>query len=443
MDKATLNIPAQTGDDSLALIALRELSFTWKPALPSLFRSKPSSVHYDLTSSTRLEASSSDKPLDLECSLQSIQTQVQHLEDREETILYLAYGSNLCRETFQGRRGIKPISAINVIVPDLRLTFDLPGFPYAEPCFANSGPRDASKDGNRQSIKTTEVYDEKSPLLRSEEPTPLPPHYHKDAWTKGLIGTVYEVTPSDYAHIIATEGAGSSYHDILIPCHPLSTNPSDTVPTHPTTKVFYAHTLYAPPSTPPPPGSPLPPPSAPSSGDRLRRPDGSYAQPSARYLNLITSGAAERDLPTEYCDYLSTIHPYTPTTAAQRMGAFIFLSLWSPIITFVFALNAVFGDEKTGRSPSWVALLASGVFKGVWASYDGWFLGVFGDGERSLGDGGRDKDGDGDDEKEGKALEERLRRAGLIGREDRGMVEESGSGGYGAVVETEKGRGSV
>jgi len=280
------------------------------------------------------------------------------------------------------------------------------------------------------------VYDEKSPLLPSnpsDNPTPSHPPYHKDAWTKGLIGTVYEVTPSDYAHIIATEGGGSSYHDILIACHPLSSNAADTVPMQPTTPAFLAHTLYAPPSTAPPPGSPLPPPSNPNEGDRLRRPDGSYAQPSVRYLHLITSGAEERDLPTEYRTYLSTIHPYTASTAAQRMGAFIFLSLWSPIITLVFALNAVFGDAQTGRSPAWVAVLAGAVFKGVWASYDGWFLGVFGDGERSLCDGGRDRDedGDGDGDGEGEKLLERARRAGFVKEDERG----SERVGYGAVGE--------
>src|SRR5262245_9154043 len=47
-------------------------------------------------------------------------------EEKGKSVLYLAYGSNLCNETFRGVRGIKPLSQINVVVPSLRLTFDLP-----------------------------------------------------------------------------------------------------------------------------------------------------------------------------------------------------------------------------------------------------------------------------------------------------------------------------
>ena len=33
---------------------------------------------------------------------------------------------------------------MGVFVPELRLTFDLPGIPYAEPCFAGTQYRDPS-----------------------------------------------------------------------------------------------------------------------------------------------------------------------------------------------------------------------------------------------------------------------------------------------------------
>ncbi|KAI7198557.1 hypothetical protein KC316_g11445 [Hortaea werneckii] len=81
---------------------------------------------------------------------------------KKESVLYLAYGSNLSNETFRGNRGIKPLSQINVQVPSLRLTFDLPGIPYAEPCFANSGSRDPDNDPTKPPTKD---YTEKTPLL--------------------------------------------------------------------------------------------------------------------------------------------------------------------------------------------------------------------------------------------------------------------------------------
>jgi hypothetical protein len=113
--------------------------------------------------------------------------------EKDKTVLYLAYGSNLCDETFLGRRGIKPISQTNVLVPELRLTFDLPGVPYNEPCFANTARRDP-----------TESLEEETRMLGADTAD-----YRKDRWKKGLVGTVYEVSLKDYAHIIATEGGGA------------------------------------------------------------------------------------------------------------------------------------------------------------------------------------------------------------------------------------------
>ncbi|RMX87239.1 hypothetical protein D0869_02516 [Hortaea werneckii] len=306
----------------------------------------------------------------------------QYLESatsKKESVLYLAYGSNLSNETFRGNRGIKPLSQINVQVPSLRLTFDLPGIPYAEPCFANSGSRDPDNDPTKPPTKD---YTEKTPLLGAEG---RPDEgYRKDRWHKGLIGVVYEVTPEDYAHIIATEGGGSSYHDILVDCHPFSSDdPRLPVPQNPTTTPFKAHTLFAPAT---PPGE-----DPPKDGGRFQRPDTSYAQPSARYLKLITDGANECGLPFEYCDYLHSIHPYTMKGAKQRVGQFVFLTLWLPVVSFIFLMSPMFQDEH-GRQPQWLREFSGAIFKAVWASYDSFFKPMFGDGERSIADGGDDVD---------------------------------------------------
>lgn len=259
--------------------------------------------------------------------------------EKGKTVLYLAYGSNLCNETFRGKRGIRPLSQINVLVPSLRLTFDLPGIPYVEPCFGNTAMRtpDAMEGAD----------------------------YHKDRWKKGLVGCVYEVTPSDYAHIIATEGGSASYQDILVDCYPLPDG--DTVPDQPTTKRFVAHTLFAP------------------AEKSHVRPDPSYAQPSARYLNLITTGADELSLPREYRDYLNDIRTYTITTKRQKAGKALFVSIWWPFLQMLFALNAQFQDDE-GKSPPWLAQLAGVLFLGMWKCYDRAFKKTFGDGERTEGD---------------------------------------------------------
>ncbi|KAK0271449.1 hypothetical protein LTR91_024570 [Friedmanniomyces endolithicus] len=296
------------------------------------------------------------------------------------TYLYLAYGSNLSNETFRGNRGIKPLSQINVQVPSLKLTFDLPGIPYAEPCFANSGSRDAEHD-DPHNPPAFDVNNEKTPLLRQVKEDG---GYRKDRWHKGLIGVVYEVTQEDYTHIIATEGGGASYHDVLVDCHPFVTaDPKAPVPDNPTLPAFKAHTLFAPAA---PPGQP------PKHGGRFQRSDPAYAQPSARYLKLITDGAAELGLPLEYQDYLHAIRPYTITSAKQRVGQYVFLAIWLPIVSFIFMTGKMFQDEN-GRLPPWMVELSGAIFKGVWASYDSFFEPMFGDGERSIPDGGDDVDG--------------------------------------------------
>ncbi|KAF2184995.1 hypothetical protein K469DRAFT_708255 [Zopfia rhizophila CBS 207.26] len=316
----------------------------------------------------RLDASLIEQPIDLNDLAHS---EVSAAEEKGKTVLYLAYGSNLCKETFRGKRGIKPLSQVNVMVPELRLTFDLPGIPYTEPCFANTALRDPTQHSTQSSEKNAGAVN--GHIGKAD--------YHKDRWHKGLVGCVYEVTPSDYAHIIATEGGGSSYKDILVTCYPLH---SSTVPDVPTTEPFKAHTLFA----------PAPNPSSSqclvTSADRFHRPDPSYAQPSARYLKLLTDGARELSLPSEYQAYLNQIRPYRITSTRQRVGQALFAGIWLPFIILLFALQSSFQGEK-GRSPKWLTVLSGWLFAGMWRSYDGGFRKVFGDGERT-----EEQEGDGE-----------------------------------------------
>jgi hypothetical protein len=286
----------------------------------------------------------------------------------QKTILYLAYGSNLSAETFKGNRGIRPLSAVNVHVPSLSLTFDLAGIPYIEPCFANT------------------QYRTPPPSTSSE--------YHKDRWTKGLIGVVYEVTPEDYRTILATEGGGASYHDVIVPCYALPKG-SKVVDTTPSGAPFMAHTLLSPRDSDPAAYQNTNNSEARNGLDKkggVTRPDPSYAQPSARYLKLITDGGEEHSLPAEYMAYLYNIRPYTITTRKQRLGQMLFLAVWMPIVMAVIGLSRLLSDED-GRVPGWWVAVMTVVFKGVWGSYDVVFKRVFGDGERTVYD---DK---GDDEK--------------------------------------------
>ena len=322
------------------------------------------------TSDIRLQASQTDAPV----NIQKLFQDASRDSLPNDTVLYLGYGSNLSAETFLGRRNIKPISQINVVVPEIALTFNLPGIPYSEPCFANSRYREPPSEKQQTSAD-----------------------YHKDHWHKGLVGVVYEVTRKDYVHIIATEGGGSGYQDVVVDCYALSANPKDKVPSEPSTQSFKAHTLFAPFDV------------------RDGRPDPSYAQPSARYLKLITDGAAEHNLPYEYQDFLHQIRAFHLTTTKQRLGQFLFTMIWAPIFLFIFRGPASIFLGPDGRFPPWFQKFARAVFMACWASYDGFFKPLFGDGERSIGDGGDDLGQDGKLNEKAPLIKDTIERYGIGG----------------------------
>lgn len=368
-----------------------------KPEAPGSADAKP--VHLPKVSEERLAQTLTEKALTLE-DLASI-VRKDEKKQEEHTFLYLAYGSNLCYQTFQKGRGVTPLAQLNVQVPELRLTFDLAGIPYTEPCFANTARRDVpvtpgpphppEEDGQ------DEEDEEEDALLLNEKASPSeePPKYHKDRWQKGLVGVVYEVSAKDYYHIIATEGGGASYTDVLVDCYRLPEG--ETVPNRPIGTYFKAHTLFAP-SAPPPKqiksgnehhsilqaqsGTSRPSIFSRIKTGRIGRPDPSYAQPSARYINLLRTGADEHSLPQEYKDYLNDIRPFTITSNTQLLGQFIFLMLWFPFITLIFSIGRRFRGED-GQSPKWVKWLSNALFEGMWVSYDNFFKPLFGDGERT------------------------------------------------------------
>ncbi|PWY86913.1 hypothetical protein BO70DRAFT_360634 [Aspergillus heteromorphus CBS 117.55] len=294
----------------------------------------------------------------------------------EKTVLYLAYGSNLYSETFLGRRGIKPLSRINVVVPDLQLTFDIPGVPYTEPCFAATKFRNpAGGKDNADKVEDSgwngQAASECSRLIPGET----------SGYTSNipLVGVVYEVTLADYAWIIATEGGGRGYKDRVVDCYPFpeSYNSADPIPERPNTNPFKAHTLLSPfeeSST----GT-----SITTSIPCFSPPVRLNAQPSVRYLNLIEMGAAEHDLPIAYRTHLSMIQPYKITSLRQRIGKVVFLGFWGPSLLLVLRLSRSLAGTD-GRSPGWLMSFGDFVFSGMWQSYDKIFSRIFSDGERTV-----------------------------------------------------------
>jgi hypothetical protein len=372
----------------------------------------PDSPSLPRTSADRRRASSVAGALDQDEFLSEKVTEQQESGTRlpdpvakEETVLYLAYGSNLASETFRGVRNIKPLSQVAVLVPELRLTFDLPGIPYAEPCFAGTQYRDPDageqdvESADDDSLMDWEYMSEKEPLIMETREV-RSADLHRNRWHKPLVGVVYEVTLADYAIIIATEGGGRGYRDVVVDCHAFSDSykPTDPVPNHPDTPPFKAHTLLSPAADEAlrkmhaTKSGHLPLAHTPRSttwllgdtGPHLRL-DGEYAQPSARYLNLLITGAAEHDLPLSYQQYLAQIRPYRITTTRQKIGKGVFLVVWAPPILSLLALGKIFAGPD-GRSPPWLVTLGNVLFAAMWNSYDYVYKPVFGDGERTLED---------------------------------------------------------
>ncbi|KAL7267975.1 hypothetical protein RUND412_009423 [Rhizina undulata] len=287
-------------------------------------------------------------------------------QPEEETVLYLAYGSNLCAATFLHRRGISPLSKRNVVVPRLQLVFDLPGIPYLEPRFANSRVVPLSHPPDPDlSLESSE----EDPLLILAKREDEAQEKEQEEWNHGLVGVVYEVTSGDFAKIIASEGGGSSYADILIDCIPLPPTsdpflpPSSSLLSIPPIK---AHTLLCPPT-------------------KSRRVPG---LPSPRYLDLICTGARENKLPGSYQNYLASLKPYRRTGARQRVGGALFAVMWFPIMIAVFGLTRAFAG-RDGRAPGWLVGLSEAASRGMWVCYEGVFRGPFGNGEMTGGGRGK------------------------------------------------------
>lgn len=330
------------------------------------------------------------------------------------TVLYLAYGSNLCSETFLSARGIKPVSQVNVSAPAFDLAFDLPGLPYWEPCFSNVTPRKIPKppipgDPPKNPFPpppSVEYSLEKDVRLNGEgDRAMLLPSFPPDmpTWSKGLYGVVYEVTQKDYHNIIRTEG--NAYHDILAPClalpPPLHVPEKPPIPELP--RPFMAHTLYAP-RLPDLPGNGGGDNNGYNSGDGndddgddkdkkwwqklllpVRRPNQSYAQPSARYLGLIRSGAQEHYLPDDYQAYLAKLEHYRITTWRQEVGRWLMLLIILPFFALILLLSSIFGKED-GTVPTWLGATSTVLTNLIWIAYDAVFKPVFGDGEHTIED---------------------------------------------------------
>lgn len=117
------------------------------------------------------------------------------------------------------------------------------------------------------------------------------------------------------------------------------------------------------------------------------RPDPTYAQPSARYLNLIRDGAREHELPDDYQKYLGTLQPYRATNWKQVAAGVLIKFTFGPIMLFSILLGKRLAD-KNGRPPLWLVIFMGMAVNSLWAVYDCIMKPIFGDGERTQEESG-------------------------------------------------------
>lgn len=232
-------------------------------------------------------------------------------EAEAATIYYFAFGSNIARKVFQGRRMIRPAESTPAVLHGYKLVFLQPGLPYTEPGFASVEPVPTPSSSN------------------GSAPLAAPPSAAADAGAGNgplerrpdVHGVAHRITPSEWAYVCETEGAaspkgdnrdGGSYKVIEV-----------EVETYDGRRLN-VYTLT----------------SAPATVARLR---GCEPLPSQRYLSIIREGAEESGLAPEYRAWLATLRHYEPRTLGQKVGALLFSS-----VGFVF-LFPVFGATRLWR----------------------------------------------------------------------------------------------
>ncbi|KAF8530225.1 hypothetical protein BU17DRAFT_35560 [Hysterangium stoloniferum] len=298
---------------------------------------------------------STDPPKDTDNELSSSRLGVKQESSQSSNRWYLAYGSNLSSKVFQGRRGIRPLACHVVRAPDLEVVFDLRGLPYWEPAFANV----------RQRTPSPKIHDLGLP---NKTPIEIP----STTGTRELVGVVYLLTPQDYRTVIATEGGGNSYQEILVECFRMSSDlpeivvsadsavdPSSRSSSPESDPRILAYTLLAP--------------------NEVRSP--TPLQPSKRYINILQAGAREHHLPADYIAYLDGITYYERATIRQKFGGVLFLAIWIIPLLMAVALNPVFADKKTGRLPGWLRIYQRFIRWMMWTNYNHLWKPLFGSGE--------------------------------------------------------------
>ncbi|KAG0235974.1 hypothetical protein BGW42_004429 [Actinomortierella wolfii] len=195
--------------------------------------------------------------------------------DCNDTVWYLAYGSNMDPKVLTGRRQVKPIESIPVKVPDYWLSFDIAGLPFVEPCFGSILKKDKSRLREREyayHVYTRTRYGTEFKWDPNNPETSYPPD---------LQGVAHRITQADWQRVIQTEGGWghdvpTGYDKIEVECYPFNIK--------------------------------------------------------TRYMGLLTSGAKIHHLEPDYQEYLASLVPYECAGIRAKLGRFFFMFINAPFL---------------------------------------------------------------------------------------------------------------
>lgn len=206
-------------------------------------------------------------------------------DGEEANVWYFAFGSNINKKVFEGRRRISPAESVPAVLPGWRLEFSQPGLPYAEPAFAAVEPQ------------PEEVEDAAASSGGARQPD--------------VHGVAHRITPSQWAYVLETEGGSGGKED-----HAYKVVEATAVDYSGRELVVLTLTV------------------SPKIKARLQ---GRHALPSLRYLTLIRDGAKDYGLTPEYQAWLATLRHYTAERPGQKLGGVVFRAL---ALTFIFPVWA-------------------------------------------------------------------------------------------------------
>ncbi|KAF0984703.1 hypothetical protein FDP41_000602 [Naegleria fowleri] len=251
---------------------------------------------------------------------------------QQQVVWYFAYGANMSSKVLIGRRKVKPMESYPCYVEGYDLVFNMKGLPYFEPAFASIEKR--------------------------------------QGWR--MHGVVHKITREQMDHIRRTEGGNGhdmddfGYREITVQAtiyQPWFTENDTNAATSYGTPNMYFQTVDAIALQGPP--------------------DINDANPSARYLNILRSGAKEYGIAKEWQDHLNnTLQEYKSAGAAKTFGKFSFVLIILPLFILPLIMIVLSHVVKV-QTPYFVTRMFKHLGSLVWWVHDNIWSKLFGSGKNN------------------------------------------------------------